>query len=405
WLDVARYADTVGFHGDQNQRIFPYRDYVIRAFNANKRFDQFTLEQLAGDLLPNATTEQRIASGFNRLNMMTREGGAQAMEYLIKYQADRVRTVGGAWLGATLGCAECHDHKFDPFLAKDFYSMSAYFADVKQFELKITESGNPCGDDFKLSMPYRDSLSYQWYRDGIAIIGATSASLEGIEDAPGAYQVRLVGPNSCMTTLKYIYKKPQYRTTIDSVICKDESVFFHQANINVAGEYFDTLQSFRGCDSILQLRLKISAEGVDTVVAKIFEGETYMLGNQPFKKAGEFDAHFSSLYGCDSVVHLSLDFYKIFIPNALTPNGDGINDVFTIYSGNEVEEVLSLEVFDRWGGQVFSQFSLPPNDGTYGWDGTAHGKPASLGTYVWQASVRFDDGKKRVLSGSVTLLQ
>ncbi|HEY1081154.1 MAG TPA: DUF1553 domain-containing protein [Prosthecobacter sp.] len=133
WLDVARFSDTVGFHGDQNQRIFPYRDYVINAFNSNKRFDQFTLEQLAGDLLPHPTEEQLVATGFNRLNMMTREGGAQPKEYLAKYQADRVRTVGGAWLGATLGCAECHDHKFDPYTAHDFYAMSAYFGDVKQF--------------------------------------------------------------------------------------------------------------------------------------------------------------------------------------------------------------------------------------------------------------------------------
>ena len=133
WLDAVRFADTVGFHGDQNQRIFPYRDYVIDSFNANKPFDQFTIEQLAGDLLPNPTTEQRIATGFNRLNMMTREGGAQPKEYLARYAADRVRTVGTAWLGATLGCCECHDHKFDPFTAKDFYSMSAFFADVKQW--------------------------------------------------------------------------------------------------------------------------------------------------------------------------------------------------------------------------------------------------------------------------------
>lgn len=166
WLDVARFSDTVGFHGDQNQRVFPYRDYVINAFNANKRFDQFTLEQLAGDLLPNATTEQRVASGFNRLNMMTREGGAQGKEYLMKYQADRVRTVGGAWLGATLGCAECHDHKFDPFLAKDFYSMSAYFADVKQFgvyatyrageseELKGWSNDHPFPPEILVDSPY-----------------------------------------------------------------------------------------------------------------------------------------------------------------------------------------------------------------------------------------------------------
>jgi uncharacterized protein DUF1553/uncharacterized protein DUF1549/cytochrome c len=133
WLDLARYSDTVGFHGDQNQNAWAYRDYVIESFNKNKPFDQFTAEQLAGDLLPNPTTEQRIATCFNRLNMMTREGGAQPKEYLAKYTADRIRTVGTAWLGSTFGCAECHDHKFDPIKQKDFYSLGAFFADVKQW--------------------------------------------------------------------------------------------------------------------------------------------------------------------------------------------------------------------------------------------------------------------------------
>ena len=133
WLDIARFTDTVGFHGDQNQRIFPYRDYVIRAFNTNKRFDQFTLEQLAGDLLPNPTTEQRVATGYNRLNMMTREGGAQPKEYIAKYGAERVRSVAAAWFGSTFGCAECHDHKFDPIKTRDFYELQSFFADVKQW--------------------------------------------------------------------------------------------------------------------------------------------------------------------------------------------------------------------------------------------------------------------------------
>ncbi len=133
WLDVARFADTVGFHGDQNQRIFPYRDYVINAFNANKPFDQFTIEQLAGDLLPQPTVEQRVATGYNRLNMMTREGGAQPAEYLAKYGAERVRSVAAAWFGSTFGCAECHDHKFDPIKTRDFYALQAFFADVKQW--------------------------------------------------------------------------------------------------------------------------------------------------------------------------------------------------------------------------------------------------------------------------------
>lgn len=133
WLDVVRYADTVGYHGDQNIHVFPYRDYVINAFNSNKPFDQFTIEQLAGDLLPNPTTEQRVATGFNRLNMVTREGGAQPGEYLAKYGGDRVRTVAMTWLGSTMGCCECHDHKFDPFATRDFYSMKAFFADIQQW--------------------------------------------------------------------------------------------------------------------------------------------------------------------------------------------------------------------------------------------------------------------------------
>jgi hypothetical protein len=133
WLDLARFTDTVGYHGDQNERNFPYRDYVIKAYNDNKPFDQFTIQQLAGDLLPHPTTEDRVATGFNRLNMVTREGGAQAGEYMAKYAADRVRTVATTWLGSTMGCCECHDHKFDPFLTKDFYSMEAFFADVEQW--------------------------------------------------------------------------------------------------------------------------------------------------------------------------------------------------------------------------------------------------------------------------------
>ncbi len=133
WLDVVRYADTVGYHGDQNQNVWAYRDWVIEALNDNKPFNEFTIEQLAGDLLPDPSTDQLVATCFNRLNMMTREGGAQPGEYLTKYTADRVRTVGMAWLGLTLGCAECHDHKFDPIATRDFYSMGAFFADIRQW--------------------------------------------------------------------------------------------------------------------------------------------------------------------------------------------------------------------------------------------------------------------------------
>ncbi len=133
WLDVVRYADTVGYHGDQNHNAWAYRDWVIDAFNRNTPFDQFTIEQLAGDLLPDSAVSQRVATCFNRLNMVTREGGAQPEEYLARYMADRVRTVSTTWLGLTMGCAECHDHKYDPSTSRDFYSLGAFFADIQQW--------------------------------------------------------------------------------------------------------------------------------------------------------------------------------------------------------------------------------------------------------------------------------
>jgi hypothetical protein len=132
WLDVVRYADTGGYHSDNHRDVWAFRDYVINAFNRNKPFDQFTIEQLAGDLLPNATDEQRIASGFNRLLQTTEEGGAQPKEYAAKYAADRVRNTSVIWLASTMGCCECHSHKFDPFTQKDFYSFAAFFADISE---------------------------------------------------------------------------------------------------------------------------------------------------------------------------------------------------------------------------------------------------------------------------------
>jgi len=141
WLDVVRYADTIGYHSDNPRNVWPYRDWVVRSFNANKRFDRFTLEQIAGDLLPDADRESRVGSAFNRLLLSTEEGGAQPKDYESRMLTDRVRAVGAAWLGQTTGCAQCHDHKFDPFTQRDFYSLGAFFADVKEAAVGRREDG------------------------------------------------------------------------------------------------------------------------------------------------------------------------------------------------------------------------------------------------------------------------
>jgi hypothetical protein len=132
WLDAARYGDTHGLHLDNFRSIWPYRDWVFRAFNDNMPFDQFTIEQMAGDLLTEPTLEQRIATGFHRCNVTTSEGGSIDEEYRVRYAIDRVETTSTVWLGLTMGCAVCHEHKFDPFTQKEFYQLFSFYNNVTE---------------------------------------------------------------------------------------------------------------------------------------------------------------------------------------------------------------------------------------------------------------------------------
>lgn len=132
WLDAARYADTSGYQTDGERHMWRWREWVIEAFNSNKRFDQFTIEQLAGDLLPQPTLSQQIATGFNRNHRANSEGGIIFDEYLLEYAVDRVETTGTVWLGLTLGCARCHEHKYDPISQKEFYQLIAFFNNIPE---------------------------------------------------------------------------------------------------------------------------------------------------------------------------------------------------------------------------------------------------------------------------------
>ncbi|MBC8164458.1 MAG: DUF1549 domain-containing protein, partial [Bryobacteraceae bacterium] len=143
WLDAARYADTNGYQFDGERIMWRWRDWVIDSFNRNQRFDEFTVEQIAGDLIPNATTQQRVATGFNRNHRANTEDGIVAEEYAVEYVVDRVETTSTVFLGLTLGCARCHNHKYDPLSQKEFYQMFAYFNNVPELGRAIKYGNSP----------------------------------------------------------------------------------------------------------------------------------------------------------------------------------------------------------------------------------------------------------------------
>ena len=165
WLDLARYADSHGFQRDDLREVWAWRDWVVNALNANMPFDQFTLEQIAGDLLPNATPEQIIATGFHRCTPTNVEAGTEPEESRINQVIDRVNTTGAVWLGTTLECAQCHNHKYDPITQRDYYSLLAYYNNTE----KEAERTNPAvpgsiqfkGSPFKISDPGGDAQRAQ----------------------------------------------------------------------------------------------------------------------------------------------------------------------------------------------------------------------------------------------------
>ena len=184
WLDGARYSDTDGFQADATRQNWPWRDWVVSAFNDNMPFDQFTIEQFAGDLLPEATDEQRLATCFHRNHMHNGEGGRDPAESRVDYVLDRTNTMGTLWLGLTLGCAQCHDHKFDPISQRDYYSLTAFFNN-------IDEDGR-AGGGAKPFLAYKSSLAQPAIEENQKVLEEMKANLAQVKvDAEKAFVAEL----------------------------------------------------------------------------------------------------------------------------------------------------------------------------------------------------------------------
>ena len=202
WLDLARYADTNGYEKDRTRNVWPYRDWVINAINADLPFDQFTMAQLAGDMQPNATVEQRIATGFHRNTMLNEEGGIDPLEFRFHAMTDRVATTGSVWLGLTIGCAQCHTHKFDPITHTDYYRFFGLLnnADEPEFDIPVPDLVAKQAEidrriaELEADLPNRFPLldEFTWTPlKPVAVISANGAAAEIQSDA----SVLLSGPN------------------------------------------------------------------------------------------------------------------------------------------------------------------------------------------------------------------
>lgn len=275
-------------------------------------------------------------------------------------------------------------------------------ADVKEFELVIGPSTHPCDPKFSLILPLRETNRYQWYRNGVALLGETDHELK--TPLQGVYQVRVIdqnGKGTCKVTKPYTYTKPSTVTTLHKHLCIGNTLDIHGRSVGEPGSYLDTFKTVNYCDSIIETVVEMVNHSYVDLHAKIFSGETYEVGGHQFSAPTQESVLLKSRYGCDSTVNLHLEYYQVYIPNAISPNGDGINDGFSIYGSNELISIKSLELYNKWGNRVFSGSNLLPNQEILSWQNSNH----SSDVYTYTVELIMDDGNPHHRSGSFLLLR
>ncbi len=276
-------------------------------------------------------------------------------------------------------------------------------ADLRSFEFQIKEVGHPCSSDFLLAVPGEQELTYQWYKEGVALINEKSFQLSKTY-GEGDYQVRVLGEGICNLTKVFDYSIPLFYEQPLITICAEDVHQFGSELLTESGEYLDTFKTINNCDSIVKLILEVMDPKEDIADVKIFDGETYSIGAYSFRDAGEYSANLVTSQGCDSLVHIQLNYYSVYFPNVFSPNEDGRNDRFMVYGGGDLVEIRNLTIFDRWGGVIHSEDDLFLND-SEGWDGRHQGRIVNVGVYGYIATLAMNDGLERSLKGTVLLLR
>ncbi|PHN04162.1 gliding motility-associated C-terminal domain-containing protein [Flavilitoribacter nigricans] len=273
-------------------------------------------------------------------------------------------------------------------------------ANSELFGPTVSSNGHPCDPEFKLIASEKPGASLQWYRDGVAVVGATNREFKPGK-VEGNYQVLASINESCILSDVFDHAVPAYVREAQVVVCPDDTYRFGNQNISTSGSYTHTFQDVNSCDSTVLLDVTVLSETVDTMEAYFFKGETYRIGRYAFSSPVATNLTFTSSIGCDSLVHLQLREYEVFIPNAFSPNDDGVNDLFQVFGSESFVQVLSLRVYDRWGSQVYAQ----TEGEVFAWNGKQNQEVLENGVYLYAIEVRLKDGTQKILTGDITIIR
>ncbi|HUR55635.1 MAG TPA: PSD1 and planctomycete cytochrome C domain-containing protein, partial [Gemmataceae bacterium] len=361
WLDAARYADTHGYHIDSGRDMTRWRDYVIRSFNENKRFDTFTVEQLAGDLLPNSTLEQKIASGFNRNHMINFEGGAIPAEYLTAYIVDRVNTTATVWLGLTAGCAQCHDHKYDPISQKDYYRLYAFFNNVPENGLD-GQKGN-AAPVLKVPTAEQEAKLVRLRASVAGFENMLAGPMPDADKAQLAWEKKVPASKTTWNVLGA--KEPKSKGGATLAILDDKSV--RASGTNPAKETYTVSLSPTGKVTALRLEALPDPSFPDSGPGRSANGNFVMtgvrvtLGGKPVPLRAASASHFQKEGGFDVASILKKGPGWAILPEVGKPSSAVFEFAEPVTAG-EGELVLQLEFNSIFTGHQIGRFRVSATD-------------------------------------------
>lgn len=269
--------------------------------------------------------------------------------------------------------------------------------DKNNFDFESVDMGHPCNEDFVFAVVETPNLLYQWYKEGIALIGETDPELSQMY-GEGYYQLRIIkaGTQQCRVVDEFEFFLPVYESEVFVTICEGENLQYQGDVIEEEGIYNYSLTSIQGCDSLVVLNVTERENTIDTIYAQTLLGTSYQLGDYQFEEEGNYEINLTTKDGCDSTIVLQLEYLYVYIPNGFSPNGDSNNDYFEVYTANNDIIITEMSIFDRWGNLIFVGEK---------WDGTHNNKFVNPGIFVYMVRLINQAGEEVNFNGSLTLVR